>query len=52
MKLYHGSTISVRKPNVKRGRVAADFGQGFYLTTSLEQAHRWALLKQRREISR
>lgn len=52
MKLYHGSTIIVRKPNVKRGRVATDFGQGFYLTTSFEQAHRWALLKQRRENSK
>lgn len=52
MKLYHGSTMVVRKPNVKRGRTTTDFGQGFYLTTSLEQAQRWALLKQRRENSK
>lgn len=52
MKLYHGSTMIVRKPSVKLGRVATDFGQGFYLTTSLEQAQRWALLKQRRENSK
>lgn len=52
MKLYHGSTMIVRKPSVKRGRVTTDFGQGFYLTTSLEQAQRWALLKQRRENSK
>ena len=52
MKLYHGSTMVVRKPNVKRGRTTTDFGQGFYLTTNLEQAQRWALLKQRREKSK
>lgn len=51
MKLYHGSTMVVHKPNVKRGRKRTDFGQGFYLTTDFEQARRWALLKQQREIS-
>ena len=51
MKLYHGSTMVVHKPNVKRGRKRTDFGQGFYLTTNFEQARRWALLKQQREIS-
>lgn len=51
MNLYHGSTMVVRKPNVKRGRKRTDFGQGFYLTTDFEQARRWALLKQQREIS-
>ena len=51
MNLYHGSTRVVRKPNVKRGRKRTDFGQGFYLTTDFEQARRWALLKQQREIS-
>ena len=51
MNLYHGSTMVVRKPNVKRGRKRTDFGQGFYLTTNFEQARRWALLKQQREIS-
>lgn len=51
MKLYHGSTMVVHKPNVKRGRKRTDFGRGFYLTTNFEQARRWALLKQQREIS-
>lgn len=51
MKLYHGSTMVVHKPNVKRGRKRTDFGRGFYLTTDFEQARRWALLKQQREIS-
>lgn len=48
MKLYHGSIVAVRKPNVKRGRSAVDFGRGFYTTTSFEQAKKWAILKSRR----
>lgn len=49
MKLYHGSTTVVKKPHVHRGRKTTDFGQGFYLTTSYEQAERWAVLKQKRD---
>ena len=49
MKLYHGSTLSVRKPNLQRGRVNSDFGKGFYTTSSLEQAVRWANIKRERE---
>lgn len=49
MRLYHGSTTAVRKPNVKRGRKRTDFAPGFYLTTNFEQARRWAVLKQQRE---
>ena len=41
MKLYHGSTMIVRKPSVKRGRVTTDFGQGFYLTNIKEQTVAW-----------
>ena len=48
MKLYHGSTVAVRKPSVKRGRPTVDFGQGFYTTTSYEQAKKWAELKRKR----
>lgn len=44
MKLYHGSTVAVRRPNVQKGRKATDFGKGFYTTTSFEQARKWALL--------
>lgn len=51
MKLYHGSTVVVRHPNVEKGRNATDFGKGFYTTTSFEQAQKWALLKQKREQS-
>ena len=48
MKLYHASTVAVRKPSVNRGRPTVDFGQGFYTTTSYEQAKKWAELKRKR----
>lgn len=48
MRLFHGSTVAVKKPNVKKGRRTVDFGKGFYTTTSLEQAQKWAELKRRR----
>lgn len=49
MKLYHGSTVAVRKPSLRPGRSNADFGKGFYTTGNLEQAIRWAHIKQERE---
>lgn len=48
MKLYHGSTVAVRNPNIQQGRKATDFGKGFYTTSDFEQAKKWALLKQNR----
>ena len=52
MKLYHGSTVIVKSPNILRGRKATDFGKGFYTTTNFEQAKKWAILKQNREQSK
>ena len=49
MRLYHGSIVIVRRPSVVKGRNSVDFGPGFYTTTSLEQAKKWAELKKRRE---
>lgn len=51
MKLYHGSTVCVKRPNVQKGRKTTDFGKGFYTTTSFEQAKKWAILKKDREHS-
>ena len=51
MKLYHGSTVTVRKPSLRPGRKDADFGKGFYTTSNLEQAIRWAHIKCDREKS-
>jgi len=48
MKLYHGSTVGVEKPDLQKCRAETDFGQAFYTTTSLEQAKQWAKIKQKR----
>ena len=36
--LYHGSYVTVEKPELERCYPYKDFGRGFYLTTSQEQA--------------
>lgn len=36
--LYHGSYCEVKKPDIERCAKNKDFGQGFYLTSSKEQA--------------
>ena len=51
IRLYHGSTVAVRKPSLRPERPNADFGKGFYTTSNLEQAVRWAHIKQDREES-
>ncbi len=42
MILYHGSNIEVKNPDLKISTRTRDFGRGFYLTSSLEQATSWA----------
>ena len=49
MILYHGSNVAVEKPIIVRANRTLDFGNGFYTTTSKEQAYKWAKIKQRRE---
>lgn len=48
MKLYHGSNIVVEKPKILQSDRRLDFGTGFYLTSSYEQAERWAFLTVKR----
>lgn len=48
MVLYHGSTDIVENPKILKSNVYLDFGVGFYTTTSLEQAERWAKIKMKR----
>ena len=48
MKLYHGSTVMVRRPSLRPGRANTDFGKGFYTTTDSEQAARWARIRRER----
>ena len=47
MKLYHGSDVEVRNPKILTASRIGDFGRGFYTTTSLEQARRWAKIRAR-----
>lgn len=39
--LYHGSKEIVKNPEVREPNRTLDFGKGFYLTSSTEQAERW-----------
>ena len=42
MKLYHGSNVAVEQPEIIASNRALDFGAGFYVTSDLEQAVKWA----------
>ena len=48
MKLYHGSIVSVKNPNIRQGRPNTDYGKGFYTTVDFEQAERWARIRRDR----
>lgn len=41
MKLYHGSIEKVEHPEIRKSNRTLDYGQGFYTTTSCEQAEAW-----------
>ena len=45
MKVYHGSSVAVKKPDVTHSRSNLDFGVGFYVTSFRQQAENWALRK-------
>ena len=40
--IYHGSDTSVPEPRIIPASRLLDFGEGFYTTSSYEQARRWA----------
>ncbi len=48
MKLYHGSNMTINAPMLLKNQRALDFVAGFYLTSSMEQAARWAKTVTRR----
>lgn len=48
MQLYHGSSEKVKTPLLHKCRRNTDFGKGFYTTTDLAQATRWARIQQKR----
>ena len=41
MKIYHGSIEKVESPEIRESNRTLDYGQGFYITTSYEQAEAW-----------
>ena len=43
MKLYHGSSMEILKPDLLHSRPNVDFGRGFYTTPLWEQAVDWSL---------
>ena len=42
MLLYHGSNVIVTEPMIVKTNYAKDFSWGFYTTTNLKQAEKWA----------
>ena len=52
MHLYHGSYCEVAKPDLSKCARFKDFGQGFYLTSSKEQAQSFSTTSTRKAVSR
>jgi len=48
LKVYHGSTFIVEKPNLEILNYRTDFGKGFYTTTDRKQAEKWTEIKKKR----
>ena len=42
MILHHGSPFIIEKPELSKGKVSNDYGQGFYCTENIEMAREWA----------
>jgi hypothetical protein len=47
--LYHGSTVIVDKIDLSFGSPHKDFGKGFYTTHGKEQAHKFSVIKSKRQ---
>lgn len=50
--LYHGSYCSVENPNLEKCALYKDFGRGFYLTTSKEQAKSFSKISVARKLGK
>lgn len=48
MILFHGSTDLVENPEIRESSSFLDFEKGFYMTSSFDQAERWAKIKMKR----
>lgn len=49
MIVYHGSTETIKNPDVVHSKKYLDFGRGFYVTTFENQAKKWAVRKGMRQ---
>lgn len=49
--LYHGSLETVTAPEIREPNRTLDYGAGFYLTSSFEQAEAWVRRKLKRNIT-
>lgn len=49
MKIYHGSTTIVTSPEIRESNRSLDYGNGFYATTSFDQAEKWVRRKMRED---
>lgn len=52
MKLYHGSIEKVELPEIRTPNRTLDYGAGFYLTSSYDQAESWVRRKFKGDIVR
>ena len=52
MRLYHGSFCEVQAPDLSKCARYKDFGQGFYLTSSREQARSFAKISTSKAVGR
>ena len=43
MKIYHGSSEIIKKPEIRQTIFNKDFGNGYYCTALQSQAERWAM---------
>ena len=50
MILFHGSSMTVKEPQVLVNGFYKDFGYGFYCTNIEKQARRWALTKRKGHV--
>ncbi len=50
IKLYHGSLEIVQTPEIRKSNRTLDYGVGFYLTSSFEQAEAWVRRKFKGDI--
>lgn len=50
IRVYHAGYVEIPVPDIKRGRVNADFGQGFYLSDNYDFASLWVREKNRADI--